>query len=115
MRSGGIVPLVLAALALGNQDHQDRQQAAAEGQGPPQHALPMRRHLRGVHWRGRGHTVFAPHNDGVVIQFVHAPPAGKLQQRIVIRVAYENPFQAVTVRVLQHGPQCIEPRLAEIL
>ena len=109
-----MITLALAALILRNQNHQYRQKAAAERESAPQDALPVRRHLRCVDGHGGRHSIFAPHDDGLVIKFIHAAPAGECQQWIIIRIPYENPFQAVMVRVSQYCPQRVKARLAEV-
>lgn len=87
---------------FGNQDNQHRDDAAADGKDPPHEPLPMRRDL----WRVDGdrgwHVVFAPHGDGPIVKVVHFTPATKDQERLVVRIAYKYPLQAVTICVMEY-------------
>src|SRR6185437_14999141 len=103
----------LQRATLRNQQHQQCENTAAEGEDPPHQPLPVWRNLGRVERSCGRHPVFAPDDDGVVIEIVDRPPSGKGQQRIVIVVLYKHPLQSIVIRVLQHGAQSIDAVLAK--
>src|SRR3954469_17261151 len=85
----------------GDEQEQQRQNAAADGQNSPEKSLHLGGHLRRVNGGGGRNVVLAPDSDGSIIETVDFPPAGKSEQRFVVSVAHENPLQSVAVGVVK--------------
>src|ERR1700680_1529390 len=84
----------LVPFSLRNQREQHGQDAAADWKNAPHKPLPTWRNLRRVHWHCWWHVLFAPHADRLIFKVIHLAPASKDQERLVVGVPYEYPFQA---------------------
>ena len=100
--------------AIGNKHQEHRDNAASNRKDAPQNSLPRRRPLRRVNRSGGRDVVSRPDCNRAVVQIFNASPAGKYEERFVIRLAHKDPFQPVLVGMLQNGDQRIHPALAEI-
>src|SRR6185312_14979798 len=97
---------LLNSTAFRQKEHkQDRKEAAANRQSPPQQSFQWRRHsvrLDLVCW---GHIVLCPQRHQPVVIDFNFLPASKSKQRLVVSVMYEDEFQSVLIAVSQHGAQ----------